>query len=143
MRVSYVNRCTGLDQDAEKIAGLLRRMGHGAQPSATDPDVVEVQVPVTRPDILHECDLMEDAAVAHGFDNLPKTFPTTNTVGGPLPINKLSDIIRHECAQAGWIEVLPLILCSHDENFAWMKRCLLYTSPSPRDLSTSRMPSSA
>ena len=26
---------------------------------------------------------------------------------------------------------------------AWTDRCLLYTSPSPRDLSTSRMPSSA
>ena len=25
----------------------------------------------------------------------------------------------------------------------WIKTCLLYTSPSPRDLSTSRMPSSA
>ena len=25
----------------------------------------------------------------------------------------------------------------------WKKNCLLYTSPSPRDLSTSRMPSSA
>ena len=25
----------------------------------------------------------------------------------------------------------------------WLKSCLLYTSPSPRDLSTSRMPSSA
>eukprot|EP00831_Metopus_contortus_P010641 TRINITY_DN14156_c0_g1_i5.p4 TRINITY_DN14156_c0_g1~~TRINITY_DN14156_c0_g1_i5.p4 ORF type:complete len:112 (-),score=35.61 TRINITY_DN14156_c0_g1_i5:118-453(-) len=25
----------------------------------------------------------------------------------------------------------------------WLKTCLLYTSPSPRDLSTSRMPSSA
>ena len=25
----------------------------------------------------------------------------------------------------------------------WLKICLLYTSPSPRDLSTSRMPSSA
>ena len=25
----------------------------------------------------------------------------------------------------------------------WQGRCLLYTSPSPRDLSTSRMPSSA
>ena len=25
----------------------------------------------------------------------------------------------------------------------WLKNCLLYTSPSPRDLSTSRMPSSA
>ena len=27
--------------------------------------------------------------------------------------------------------------------FAWYVGCLLYTSPSPRDLSTSRMPSSA
>ena len=27
--------------------------------------------------------------------------------------------------------------------FRWSKYCLLYTSPSPRDLSTSRMPSSA
>ena len=27
--------------------------------------------------------------------------------------------------------------------FAWSQFCLLYTSPSPRDLSTSRMPSSA
>ena len=26
---------------------------------------------------------------------------------------------------------------------AWYRHCLLYTSPSPRDLSTSRMPSSA
>ena len=30
-----------------------------------------------------------------------------------------------------------------DEFFAKFKNCLLYTSPSPRDLSTSRMPSSA
>ena len=30
------------------------------------------------------------------------------------------------------------------KNLAWLfKACLLYTSPSPRDLSTSRMPSSA
>ena len=30
-----------------------------------------------------------------------------------------------------------------DRVFEWSERCLLYTSPSPRDLSTSRMPSSA
>ena len=32
---------------------------------------------------------------------------------------------------------------SEDENAFRSKSCLLYTSPSPRDLSTSRMPSSA
>ena len=30
-----------------------------------------------------------------------------------------------------------------DQFLQWSKNCLLYTSPSPRDLSTSRMPSSA
>ena len=39
-------------------------------------------------------------------------------------------------------EDLPdLIIC--DLNLPRFKGCLLYTSPSPRDLSTSRMPSSA
>ena len=32
---------------------------------------------------------------------------------------------------------------SHQERIDLVKSCLLYTSPSPRDLSTSRMPSSA
>lgn len=120
VHVSYVNRCTGLKLDAAHIAKLLGRMGHIAR-ETSNADVVEVDVPPTRPDILHECDIMEDVAVAFGFDNLPKTFPATNTVAAPLPINKLSDIVRRECAYAGWTEVLPLILCSHDENFAWVK----------------------
>ena len=120
VRVSYVNRCTGLDLRSAEVVTLLERMGHIAAPITAD--LVQVDVPVTRPDVLHECDLMEDVAVAHGFDNLPRSFPATSTVAAPLPINKLSDIVRRECAFAGWVETLPLILCSHDENFAWMRR---------------------
>ena len=33
--------------------------------------------------------------------------------------------------------------CSEEWNISHSQVCLLYTSPSPRDLSTSRMPSSA
>ncbi|KAE8223027.1 hypothetical protein CF319_g3867 [Tilletia indica] len=117
---SYINRCTGLTLNSSQIAEYLQRMGHGA--TVADEETINVEVPITRSDILHECDLMEDVAVAYGFDNLPKRFPSTNTVAAPLPINKLSDILRRECAYAGWIEVLPLILCSHDENFAWLNR---------------------
>ena len=32
---------------------------------------------------------------------------------------------------------------SYEKALEWYNSCLLYTSPSPRDLSTSRMPSSA
>ena len=46
---------------------------------------------------------------------------------------------------AGKTTTLEMIegLTDIDGGFAYVKGCLLYTSPSPRDLSTSRMPSSA
>ncbi|KAG9037721.1 phenylalanine--tRNA ligase subunit beta [Tulasnella sp. JGI-2019a] len=121
-RASYINGCTGLSLKADEIATLLRRMSLIAQPSPTNPDQLLVEVPCTRPDIFHECDIMEDAAIGYGFNNLPKTFPATGTVAQPLAVSKLSDLVRREWAMVGWIEVLPLILCSHDENFGWLNR---------------------
>jgi phenylalanyl-tRNA synthetase beta chain len=81
-----------------------------ASASPNEPDEVQVQIPATRPDIFHECDIMEDAAIGYGFNNLPHTFPPTTTVGQPTAINKVSDIVRYEWALAGWIEALPLTL---------------------------------
>jgi phenylalanyl-tRNA synthetase beta chain len=78
--------------------------------STSNPDEIEVELPATRPDILHEVDLVEDAAIGYGFNNLPHTFPATSTVAQPLAISQLSDIIRREWALAGWVETLPLIL---------------------------------
>ncbi|KZP32932.1 phenylalanyl-tRNA synthetase subunit beta [Athelia psychrophila] len=119
---SYVNSCTGLSLSAAEVSALLTRMSLHATVSPNDADELQVQVPATRPDILHECDIMEDAAIAYGFNNLPDTFPATSTVAQPLAISKLSDTVRIEWALAGFVEVLPLILCSHEENFAWLNR---------------------
>ena len=107
---SYINAATGLDLSREEICNLLIRMSLSAKPSTTDPDDLDVKVPCTRPDILHECDIMEDAAIAYGFNNLPQKMPMTNTVAKSFPVNRLGDILRKECAMAGWIEALPLIL---------------------------------
>lgn len=107
---SYVNSCTGLNLNATEVASLLEKMTLEATVSPNDADEVLVKIPPTRPDILHECDIMEDAAIAYGFNKLPDTFPHTSTVAQPLAISKLSDIVRREWAEAGWVEVLPLIL---------------------------------
>ena len=121
-RASYVNACTGTSLSTEEVRKLLQRMSLSASISPQNSDVINVGVPCTRPDIMHECDIMEDAAIAYGFNNLPKTFPTTNTVAQALPVSKISDLVRREWAQAGWVEVLPFILCSHEENFEWLNR---------------------
>lgn len=121
--VSYINECSGLNLTQEQICKLLTRMCYHAKPSKTNKNLVEVNIPPTRADVLHQCDLMEDVCIAYGFNRLPRSFPSkSGTIAQPLAVNKLGDILRLEAAMAGWSEVMPLILCSHDENFAWLNR---------------------
>jgi len=72
-----------------------------------------------------DADVQEDKA---RFQNLDVTFVTDKKIGIDVSPEKLID--------QGYQAVLVTIGTS-------VPRCLLYTSPSPRDLSTSRMPSSA
>ncbi|KAH6668015.1 hypothetical protein B0J14DRAFT_519434 [Halenospora varia] len=121
--VDYINACCGLSETPETICKLLEKMCYTAKPSTTSKNIISVSVPPTRADVLHQCDIMEDVAIAYGFNNLPRTAPNkASTIAQPLMINKLGDIVRQEAAMAGWSEVMPLILCSHDENFAWLNR---------------------
>ena len=121
--VDYIKSCTGVEMSAQNICELLKRMSYSASPSKSDSNLIDVQVPCTRADVLHQADIMEDVCIAYGFNKLPRAFPkVSSTIGQPLAINKLGDILRQESAMAGWAEVLPLILCSHDENFAWLNR---------------------
>jgi phenylalanyl-tRNA synthetase beta chain len=121
--VSYINACTGLNHTPEQISSLFERMCIFSKPSATNKDLLDIQVPIVRSDVLHQCDLMEDVAIAHGYNALPRpNFLRSATVGAPLPMNKLSDIVRREVAYAGWTEAMSLILCSHNENYAFLNR---------------------
>ena len=121
--IGYINACCGLDLSALEICSRLELMAYTASPSTASKDLIDVHVPPTRADVLHQADIMEDVAIAYGFNNLPRSFPNVSgTVAQPLAINKLGDIVRFEAAMAGWSEVLPLILCSHAENFNHLNR---------------------
>lgn len=65
---------------------------------------------------------MEDAAIAYNFNKIEETHPKCSTIAVPLPINKLGDMLRKECAYSGYTEVLAFTLCSHDENFAFLNK---------------------
>lgn len=121
--VDYLKSCTGLDETPERICQLLTKMAYSAKPSSEDKNLIEVSIPPTRADVLHQCDIMEDLAICYGYNNLPRSSPNKSaTIGGPTRIQKLADIVRNEAAFAGWVEVLPLILCSYDENYTYLNR---------------------
>lgn len=100
-----------------KIANLLRRMGLTARLTNHDNDVV-VLVPPTRSDILHACDVMEDVAIAYGYNNLTLTVPPTPTIAKQQPLNKFTDLLRHEIAFAGYSEAFTFsLVCATFNDF--------------------------
>jgi phenylalanyl-tRNA synthetase beta chain len=116
--LSYINSCVGAGKlsPAEIQAFLAKMSLTSTIVQENGEQAVKAEIPVTRSDILHACDIMEDVAVAYGINNIPKTIPKTSTVGGPSKINKLTDLVRREMALTGYTEVLPLTLvccCDH------------------------------
>jgi phenylalanyl-tRNA synthetase beta chain len=102
------------------IVDCLNRMQLPAHASDRG-DTVMVQVPPTRSDVLHECDIIEDVAIAFGYNNIPKRIPKTQTQARQLPVNAFSDLLRFELSAAGFDEILTLALCSIDENFTYLR----------------------
>lgn len=119
--VAYVNKLLGLSLDAQACATLLQRMQLAASVSGGG-STLSLQVPPTRSDILHACDVMEDVAIAYGFNNIPRHVPTTSTQGRELPLNQLSELLRQECAMAGYTEILTWALLSKAENFTHLRK---------------------
>ena len=68
------------------------------------------------------------APLEHADDELSKYWS---------PISHMNSVVSSDALREAHDACLPLL----SEYGTWF--CLLYTSPSPRDLSTSRMPSSA
>ena len=108
METDYINSRAGIQIESDEIIKLLGKMSLSA--TSLEGNRISVSAPATRSDILHACDVVEDVAIAYGYNNISKTAPKASTVGSSFPINKLSDQVRREIAMAGYTEVLPLVL---------------------------------
>lgn len=73
--LDYINNSLALNLTADEVCKLLRSMQLDVTPSAAEANgstQLLVRVPPTRSDILHACDVMEDVAIAYGYNNLVK-----------------------------------------------------------------------
>merc|ERR1719195_935051 len=106
-----------LDLTEAQVCELLRKMSVPCKVDKKDKNLLHVDVPVTRSDIMHECDLVEDIAIAYGYNNLHLEVPMTFAGAAEQPVNHLSDLVRQEMANAGFVECLNWGLVSAKENF--------------------------
>lgn len=146
------SRRIGIKVDAAKTAQLLGKMQLHAEPIAAaaasspskkhaDPEagasasaaasasaetksstLVSVSIPPCRSDVLHPCDVIEDIAIAYGYDNIIMQETPTRSNGFQQPLNKLTHLLRIEAGNAGYTEMLTFSLCSRDEAFGNLGR---------------------
>ncbi|WJX45811.1 phenylalanine--tRNA ligase [Trifolium repens] len=112
----------------DEVTKFLNRMQLHAKQSTSDnkESNIIVSVPPTRSDVLHPCDVMEDVAIAYGFNAIMEQAIVDNKGSKRLaasltllPLNELSDLIRKEVAMVGFTVVLTFIL---KENFSMLNR---------------------
>ena len=113
--VEYSKKILGLDLSAEKIANLLLIAGLGIK--EIDTDSVDVIIPCYRVDVMHQIDLIEDVAVAYGYNNIEPIWRDLPTTGSMLPDQRLKDASRELMVGLGYQETLNYTLTSLENLF--------------------------
>uniref|UniRef100_A0A8C2NNN1 Phenylalanine--tRNA ligase beta subunit n=1 Tax=Capra hircus TaxID=9925 RepID=A0A8C2NNN1_CAPHI len=109
VRADLINKKVGIRETPENLAKLLTRMCLKSEVIG-DGNQIEVEIPPTRADIIHACDIIEDAAIAYGYNNIQMTLPKTYTIANQFPLNKLTELLRQDMAAAGFTEALTFAL---------------------------------
>lgn len=100
MKVSIenINKLIGIDLKEKQVKGYLERMGYNYNNNI-------VEIPAWRVDILHEVDIIEDIAIAYGYDKLVPEIPEISTIGQEGSVEKLKRNISLIFSGIGAIEV--------------------------------------
>ncbi len=103
-----INSLLGLSLKEKDIEKLLPRMGYNYKNS-------KVEIPAWRTDILHEVDIIEDIAIAYGYDKLIPEIPKVATTGEENRKNKIKDKIAEILIGLGLIETSSYHLITKEE----------------------------
>jgi len=115
--IDYLKQTSGIPKTVttDEIVDLLAKMELSSK--QLNEKELEVNAPITRSDILHQCDIAEDLAIAYGYNKIEKLNVNTLCHGKPQPYNKLSDLFRNEMAYNGYVEFLNMALLSKKDMF--------------------------
>jgi phenylalanyl-tRNA synthetase beta chain len=118
LSVAYANKILGLQLSAERMAECLLTAGLGVEKVCEDS--VAVLVPCYRVDVMHPVDLVEDIAVAYGYNNIEPLWRELPSTGGVRREQRLFDVAREFMVGLGFQEILTYTLTSPESLFGKM-----------------------
>jgi len=118
LNVEYANKILDLHLAPRQIAELLAKAGFGVE--KLEKNRVTVQIPCYRIDIMHQVDLVEDVAIAYGYNNIKPFWRKLPTTGGSRPEQVFLGIARELMVGLGYQEVLTYNMTNPQNLFAKM-----------------------
>ncbi len=109
----YLNKRLGLSLTEAEAAKLLGKMGCGFEQG-------HALVPAYRADILHQVDLIEDIAIAYGYEHFQEEIPNVATIGEEDAFEKFSRKVRELLVGLQLLEVKNFHLTIKDDLTAKM-----------------------
>jgi len=94
------NKLLGLNLTEKELKKLIEKMGHNYNSKNSS-----VEIPAWRTDILHEVDIIEDVAIAYGYENFVPEIPEISTTGKEDKVAVIKKKISEILSGLGMIEV--------------------------------------
>lgn len=118
LEIGYTNKILDLDLTAKQIAELLAKAGYGVE--TVEKDRLIVQIPCYRIDIMHPIDMVEDVAIAYGYNNIKPFWRKLPTTGGARPEQAFLDTARELMIGLGFQEILTYNMTNPQSLFTKM-----------------------
>ena len=114
----YINSTLGVEFAPEESIKLLERMGHGAEVVW---NILKVSIPAYRADIMHPIDLVEDIAIAYGYDRFEPNIPPIQSEAGEDPLEIFSRKLRNFLIGHKLLEVVTFMMSNKEKLFTNME----------------------
>ena len=115
--VQAVSKLVGITVTSAQIASCLERMGYAARVYGNE---VSAEIPFYRNDIMHENDLIEDVAIAYGYNNIKGRQPPFVTTGAKHPDEAFADRLRQTMIGLGFQDCLTFTLTNEKTHYERM-----------------------
>ena len=118
LSVEDTNRLLGLKLSSKEIGDLLLTAGLGVEKASGD--CLTVLVPCYRVDVMHQVDIIEDVAIAYGYNNIEPIWRDLPTTGAAKPDQRFIDVARELMVGLGYQETLNTTLSNQESLFQKM-----------------------
>ncbi len=118
LKVEDTCRLLGIKIAGKRIAKLLRVAGFDTE--INNEKTIKVHIPCYRTDVMHQVDLIEDVAIAYGYNSIVPLWRDLPTTGGTKSNQRLLNVARELAIGLGYQEISTYTLSNSENLFAKM-----------------------